>query len=227
MEGAHAHYTNVMCSSEKSGIRLSNMEVNDPKRRLVELVDAELKTGASKLDVARKLQELGMDEVSARSIVAVVDRSRSSHKAQIARFALGGALFAIGVYVSLYYLLGREALISLTWPLFGLFVAFWGGFITLEDRSGVPAANARRILSYSAFLASSLLSGALMLHSDWLAQETINGASWRYYILKFMVDAVYFIGPKVFAFIFLLFALASLLVSWAEFQRFKSQDYGN
>ena len=202
------------------------MNSNDPRYRLIEIVDTELKSGESEADVIKKLMKSGLEEAAAISVVNVVQKSRSIHKIQIATFAFTAIAIALCINGGLYYLLGRESFIELSWPLFGLFIVFWCAFMTLGSFDGKRVANARRILSYITFLITTALSGALFLNPEWVAQETLRGASWRYYILKFFVDAVYFIGPMIFACIFLLLSFAALLLTWAEFHKYRNGDYG-
>ena len=197
----------------------------DSRYKLIELIEKELKSGASEEQVKEKLISCGLEEDKALSVIKALKESKSNHFKGVAIFFGLGAISSTCIFFILLSVIGKESLISLGWPLLGIFALSWIGFSISTKFSGKNVSILRCALSAMTFVSSVILSGTLFLQTGWLQPETLPSASWRYYIVKFFVDIIYILGPTGMAIVFTIFSIAALLLVWGEWFKFKTNDY--
>ncbi|SOB75523.1 hypothetical protein SAMN04488490_1130 [Marinobacter sp. LV10R510-11A] len=201
------------------------MSNQDPLKRLVDIVNEQLKQGKSEEEVVDLLISSGLDDFKARNVVATVKASRTSHVGGVIRF-MAVAIAALSVLtLTAYIMLGESQFLgqatSLTLIFFLCFILF-GIMASIKGKIMVYA----RLVNAGFWLTSSfMLMVAMFLHPGWDSEWFGTGGGWRGKIFSLAGNVIYNIGPTGIAYILAVLSMLILLLFWSEIHRLKTQDY--
>ncbi len=188
---------------------------NDPLMNLVDLISAELKSGAEKSDIVDKLVSLGMDKPKAEHVVDTVSSTRDSHFSQVFRYFLKSIFIFSILFTILIYSLDSDSLTRIAkydiLVVFSLLIIF----AILSKISGKIVAYFRYGVSYLLWMASAILAGLLFIQNSW-ADSFIPIRGGIAAIFIGIINIAISIGPFWIGVIVSLVSFAFLVITWAE-----------
>lgn len=195
----------------------------DPYQELISLINEELKSGADQPQVIDKLVSIGVKEYTAEAIVQELCKPKPYFK--ILTFIILSTAISTGLFYTVYFLIGVDIIISLTWWMFGLFIGSFGLCSFIDKFNGKIFAIFRIFFSFLAMLFAVFLALTLFMHGDWGAAPSFpSGGRWGV-LLRFIVEGFYFIGSTGFALIMTALSFITLIVSWVWWHKFIKGDY--
>ena len=195
----------------------------DPLKELISLVNEELKSGADKSQVIDKLVLCGVKKGVAEDVVKELCKPKPY--LELLAFIVLGTAISVGLFYTVYLLIGIDRIIAATWGIFGLFIGSFLLYLFIDKFNGKLFAILRIVFSSLAILFAVFLALTLFMHGDWgNAPSFHSGGIWGA-LLRLIVESFYFIGSTGFALIMTALSFLILFISWAEWSQFIKGDY--
>ena len=197
---------------------------DDPREKLIELINQRLKSGLTDAEVVNELVTVGMDEETAHAIVAQL---RKRPYKELLTFIFAGIFIGFLCFIALYYFYENLIPASLTWFIFGVFLFCFVLSVNLTRFSGKTLAFIRLCLNYISAIGACSLSLALYSHSPWQKFLDIPGSGRWGVILNLVHEGFYFIGPKGWGTLMIVISIFTFFMSWGLYKSFSQRDYGS
>jgi len=193
----------------------------DPLKKLVDMANSEVASGASKDSVIKKLILSGLDPEKAETFANTIISSRNNHFSQVAKYlGISIIIFAMWFWALTSIVTDKNQLTHIAKYDFMLFIALMAVFGLLSKFGGKVSAYLRYGTSYFLWLSVATLSGLLFLQDSW-AESLIHVRGGPIGILFSIINIAISIGPKWLGLIFGFLSFALLVMSWAEDHKIK------